>query len=143
MEDTLHFLSIDEINLIKLKLSKNHRSQKDYKTIESLLMNKDLYVVECLTAHPEIQSCSSLMCVGGMLLAFTSQEECSRQMETFANNVGRDLEYNLKATAFEGVAGLADKNKIKLAIDLDSTGKESFLLYGEGRYDVVRMNSTK
>ena len=135
----LHFLSPDEIDLIKLKLSKNHRSRKDYQLIESLLTDKDLYVVECLTAHPEIQSCSTLMCVGGMLLAFTSQEACSRQMEIFANNVGRDLEYNLKAMAFEGVAGLADKEKVKLAIDLDSTGERSFLLYGEGEFDVVRM----
>ena len=139
----LHFLTIDEIDLINLKLAKNHRSQKDYNAIDSLLMDKDLYVVECLTAHPEIQSCSSLMCVGGMLLAFTSQEACSHQMETFANNVGMDLEYNLKAMAFEGVAGLADKEKMKLAIDLDSTGERSFLLYGEGRYDVVRMDGRK
>ena len=97
-------------------------------------------MVECLTKHPEIQSCSSsLMCVGGMLLAFTNKESCSHQMETFANNVGMDLEYNLKAMAFEGVAGLADKEKVKLAIDLDSTGERSFLLYGAGEFDVVRM----
>ena len=135
----LHFLSPDEIDLINLKLAKNHRSQKDHQLIESLLMDKYLYVVECLTAHPEIQSCSSLMCVGGMLLAYTNKEGCSHQMEIFANNVGRDLEYNLKAMAFEGVAALADKEKVKLAIDLDSTGERSFLLYGEGEFDVVRM----
>ena len=139
MEESLMFLTPDEISLIKLKLSKNHRSQKDYMKIESLLMEKDVYVVECLTEHQEIQNISSLMCVGGMLLAFTNQEDCSRQIETFANNIGCDLEYNLRAMAFVGVAALADKNNVKLAIDFDSTGKESFLLYGQGHFDVVRM----
>ena len=139
MEESLVFLTPGEVSLIKLKLSKNHRSQKDYIKIESLLMEKDLYVVECLTNHPEIQNISSLMCVGGMLLAFTNQEDCSRQMETFANNLGQDLEYNLKAMAFVGIAALADKNNVKLAIDFDSTGKESFLLYGSGHYDVAWM----
>ena len=45
----------------------------------------------------------------------------------------------MKAMAFEGVASLADKEKVKLAIDIDSTGEKSFLLYGAGEFDVVRM----
>ena len=139
MEDSLNLLTADEINLIKLKLSKNHRSQKDYMKIESTLMEKDLYVVECLTSHPEIKNLSTLMCVGGMLLAFTNKGDCASQMETFANNLGMDLEYNLKATGFLGLTALADKEGVKLAIDLDTKGKNSFLLYGQGHYDVARM----
>ncbi|MBR2259701.1 MAG: hypothetical protein IJ899_20660 [Blautia sp.] len=138
-EETLHFLSPDEINLIKLKFSKNHRSQKDYMKIESLLMEKDLYVIECLTSHPEIKSCACLMCVGGMLLAFTNKEDCIRQMDTFANNLGMDIEYNMKAMAFLGTCSLADQNGVKLAVDLDSSGRNPFLLYGNGHYNVAWM----
>ena len=107
--------------------------------IESLLMDKDVYVVECLTKHSDIQNCSGLMCVGGMMLAFTNQDDCTRQMEIFANNVGMDLEYNLKAMAFVGAASLADREGVKLAIDFSSVGEEPFLLYSQAHFNVVWM----
>lgn len=131
-----NLISEKDLSLLKIKLGKSRRNQKDWDWISELLVSHDVvvpqYVGEKSTAGNE-----TAIIIGEMLPVFTSAEECGRQMQVFAREIGKATEYRMTVRPYEEMAMTADAAGLTLCVDPKTDGKNRFLTYKMGRIEAA------
>jgi len=130
-----NLISEQDLSVLKIKLGKSKRSEKDWSVIKSLLQSHDVIVPEVIDEDKGVRNIEGAMCVDGFMIAFTNPDDCSRQMRAFSEQLMRTLRWQLKCTSFNSIANLADKAGVTLCIDITTDGKNRFITYSNGRVE--------
>ena len=130
-----NLISEQDLSVLKIKLGKSKRSEKDWSVIKSLLSSHDVIVPEVIDEDKVVRNVEGAMCVEGYMIAFTNPDDCSRQMRSFSEQYMRTLRWQLKCIPFNSIANLADKAGVTLCVDMITDGKNRFITYSNGRVE--------
>ena len=130
-----NLITAEELSLIKIKLGKSKRSEKDWSAIKEILSKADLLVPKSLDEVKGIKNYQDAMAVDNFLIAFTNPDDYSRQMDAFAQDLQMTMRCELNIRSFVGMCHLADDEGLTLCIDLITDRKNCFITYSNGRVE--------
>lgn len=121
--------SEDEIAQLKLKLSKNHQTDKDWQAIGDLFQGKFLYTMQPKDRFLMEQFCfQGVLHAKGNLIVFTNPKDCVEYGKQHPVALsGGYLEMGL--IPFQTVKNIADDHKISALIDVKTGLNEKYLTY--------------
>ena len=132
-----NLISEKELALLKIKLGKSKRNEKDWSVIKEMLLAHDLIVPELLEESNEMGNINGAMYIDNYLIAFTNPDDCSRQMQSFSQDYMMTLRWQLGIRSFVEMAHIADQTEKILCIDLVRDGRTRFITYSKGRVEAT------
>ena len=130
-----NLISDKELSIIKIKLGKGKRSEKDWSVIKGILLAHDLIVPESMDENEMVGNVGGAMRIGQMLISFTNPDDCSRQMKAFSDDLKMTLRWQMKFLSFIDLGNIADDAGLMLCIDMITDGKNRFITYSNGRIE--------
>jgi len=130
-----NMISDKDLSIIKIKLGKSKRNEKDWSVIKEMLLTHDLIVPESLDENEVIGNVGGAMRIDQMLIAFTNPDDCSRQMKAFSEDMGMTLRWQMKFMLFTDLGNIADNAGLMLCIDMITDGRNRFITYSNGRVE--------
>ena len=130
-----NMISDKDLSIIKIKLGKSKRNEKDWSVIKEMLLTHDLIVPESFDENEVIGNVGGAMRIDQMLIAFTNPDDCSRQMKAFSEDMGMTLRWQMKFMLFTDLGNIADNAGLMLCIDMITDGRNRFITYSNGRVE--------
>ena len=130
-----NMISDKDLSIIKIKLGKSKRNEKDWSVIKEILLTHDLIVPESLDENEVIGNVGGAMRIDQMLIAFTNPDDCSRQMKAFSEDMGMTLRWQMKFMLFTDLGNIADNAGLMLCIDMITDGRNRFITYSNGKVE--------
>ena len=136
-----NLISDKDLSIIKIKLGKSKRNEKDWSVIKEILLAHDLIVPVSLDENVAIGNVGGVMRIDQMLIAFTNPDDCSRQMKAFSEDLEMTLRWQMKFMPFTDLGNIADDAGLILCIDMITDGRNRFITYSNGRVEASLVGS--
>ena len=136
-----NLISDKDLSIIKIKLGKSKRNEKDWSVIKEMLLTHDLIVPESFDENEVIGNVGGAMRIDQMLIAFTNPDDCSRQMKAFSEDLEMTLRWQMKFMPFTDLGNIADDAGLILCIDMITDGRNRFITYSNGRVEASLVGS--
>ncbi len=116
-EQPLPALSEHELAQLRIKISKSHRTQKDWAFIRELLQNRMVFTAEPVNEPYRTQySIEGTLFDGKTLLAFSSVEACENYLVKYGS-AGYGYQLTIGEIPFSTVIGIAIEHRKKMVFD--------------------------
>ncbi len=136
----VNLISEKDLAILKMKLGKNKRNEKDWSMIKDILYTCDLIVPEILDDTAMTGNINGVMYIDNYLIAFTNPDDCSRQMNSFSQELMMTMRWQMSFKSFVELANIADQAGMTLLIDLITDGRTRFINYSKRRVEASFMS---
>ena len=136
-----NLISDKDLSIIKIKLGKSKRNEKDWSVIKEILLAHDLIVPVSLDENVAIGNVGGVMRIDQILIAFTNPDDCSRQMKAFSEDLEMTLRWQMKFMPFTDLMNIADNAGLMLCIDMITDRRNRFITYSNGRVEASMVGS--
>lgn len=120
MPKGMNALTKSEISQLRIKIGKNHRTEKDWAFIKNMLREKAVFTAEPMgEKYRAAHSVEGVLKDSGYLLIFTTIEACKAYLDNHGcARFGYQL--TIGTIPFTTVVMIASDNKEKVLLDLDN-----------------------
>ena len=120
----------EELDIIRIKLGKSKRKESDWTIIKDILYRHDLIVMEPEKKDRYYPVYDHIMSEDGILVAFTSVDECIKHVRWLNEEDGTpEREFLIGSMPFEQAVQTADEHGRDLIIDPAMDGRTKCMLY--------------
>ena len=123
-------ISLQDLDLIRIKLGKNHRKESDWVIIKDILSRHCLFVAEPMNPEPHYPVIEHILSDGRLLYAFTNEEDC-KSFITYLNLKDRDFgrAFQIGTISFDEAVDISNRSNLELYIDYSSVSNRKFISY--------------
>ena len=120
----------EELDIIRIKLGKSKRKESDWTIIKDILYKHDLIVMEPEKKDRYLPEYDHIMSEDGVLVAFTSIDECMKHVRWLNEEDGTPGRgFLIGSLPFEQIIRTADEYGLDLIIDPAMDGRTRCMLY--------------